>query len=154
MIPLDATNLAILGHLRDGRKAFGEIARSIGVSENTVRTRVSRLQESGILTFSGLIDPDGVEGVKVIYVGVKLSSMDLGAKAEALSRLSGVVSTAVVTGRYDVIITALLTEKFGLLQFLTEELARVEGIASVETFVVYRAFNLRVPMIWGDACES
>jgi Lrp/AsnC family transcriptional regulator for asnA, asnC and gidA len=58
-----------------------------------------------------------------------------------------VVSVNVVTGRYDLILTVLLHEDFGLLQFYTEEVARVAQVQSAETFVVYKGYNQRVPYV-------
>ena len=98
MALLDATNIELLKVLRDGRKPYSDVARELGVSENTVRARVSRLQEEGVLSFSGLVDVERIDGAQVIYVGVKLESMDHREIAEKLSGLTSVVSTAVVTG--------------------------------------------------------
>jgi len=151
MALLDATNIELLKLLRDGRKPYSDVARELGVSENTVRARVSRLQEEGVLSFSGLVDVEQIDGAQVIYVGVKLESMDHREIAEKLSRLTSVVSTAVVTGRYDIIVTALLTDGYGLLEFYSDEISRIDGIRSVETFVVYRGYNLHVPMIAGNS---
>ena len=38
-------------------------------------------------------------------------------------------------------------ELFGLLEFYTEEVAKITEVQSVETFVVYKAYNLKVPYI-------
>jgi len=80
-------------------------------------------------------------------VGVKLQSMDLIKKGEEFSKLRGVVSVSVVTGRFDLILLVLLKEGFGLLEFYTDEVAKVKGVQSVETFVVYKSYNLKVPYI-------
>ena len=40
----------------------------------------------------------------------------------------------------------MLGKGFGLLEFFTEEVARIDNVRSVETFVVYKSFNLRVPL--------
>ena len=75
--------------------------------------------------------------------------MDLQEKARELLRLRGVVSVAVVTGRYDLIAQLVLCEdeNLSLLQFFSSELKKVSDVLSVETYVVYRSFNLRVPYI-------
>jgi Lrp/AsnC family transcriptional regulator for asnA, asnC and gidA len=80
-------------------------------------------------------------------VGIKLNTMNLVKKGEEFSRLKGVVSVAVVTGRYDLILTVLLREDFGLLEFYTQEVDRIEEVSSAETFVVYKGYNLEVPYI-------
>ena len=51
---LDETNLALLQHLRDGRKSFKEIASALSITENTVRARVNQMTREGMLDISGL----------------------------------------------------------------------------------------------------
>ena len=144
---IDETNLAIIKHLRNGRKSFKQISEELSLSENTVRTRVSRLLEEGILDIVGLVDPQSIPGHRVVMVGVKLQTMDLIKKGEEFSKLRGVVSVSVVTGRFDLILIVLFKEGFGLLEFYTEEVAKITDVQSVETFVVYKAYHLKVPYI-------
>ncbi len=144
---IDSIHIAIIKHLRDGRKSFKKIARELSVSENTIRSRVSKLIKEGILEITGLIDPEALPGQKLIMVGVKLETTDLVTKGKEFSELKGVISSSVVTGRYDLILMVLFKEDFGLLEFYTQEISRVEGVQSVETFVVYKSYNLMVPYI-------
>ena len=65
-----------------------------------------------------------------------------------ISRLKGVVSVSVVTGRYDLMVMVLFKEGFDLLEFYTSEISKIDGIDSVETFVVYKSYNLKVPYIF------
>lgn len=144
---IDKTNLAIIKHLRNGRKSYQKIARDLAVSENTVRTRVQKLIEEGILDINGVVNPESMDGHRVVIVGVKLQSMDLVNKGKEFSNLKGVVSVSVVTGRFDLIIVVLLKSGFGLLEFYTEEVSRITDVQSVETFVVYKSYNLKVPYV-------
>ena len=68
-------------------------------------------------------------------------------KAETFSRLRGIVSVAVVTGRYDLMVTVLFNDDYSLEKFYTEEVSKIEGVQSMETFVIYKNFNLKVPYI-------
>jgi len=144
---IDETNIAIIKHLRDGRKSFHEIAEVLSISENTVRARANKLIEEGVLDISGLVNPELLPGHRLAMIGIKLKTMDLVKKGEEFSKLNGVVSVAVVTGRFDLLLTILLDEQFGLLEFYTDEVAGIKGIQSVETFVVYKGYNLKVPYI-------
>jgi Lrp/AsnC family transcriptional regulator for asnA, asnC and gidA len=144
---VDEIHIEIIKHLRDGRKSYKKIAEELGITENTVRSRVARLVEEGVLEISGLVDPQAFPGHRVVLVGVKLATMNLVQKAEEFSKLKGVVSASVVTGRYDLILVVLLKEGFDLLEFYTEEVYRLKDVHSVETFVIYKGFNLRVPYV-------
>jgi len=144
---MDAINIGIIRQLKDGRRSFRRIAESLSVSENTVRTRLARLVDEGVLDISAHVDPEALPQHRVVIVGVKLQTMNLVKKGQEFSKLRGVVSVSVVTGRYDLILVVLLSDDFDLLQFYTEEVARLTDVQSVETFVVYKGYNLKVPYI-------
>ena len=144
---IDETSLSIIKHLREGRKSFQKIAEELSITENTVRARVNRLTEEGVLDVTGLVDPEAIPGHRLVMVGIKLSTMDLVKKGEEFSRLKGVVSVCVVTGRYDLILTVLLNDTYDLLEFYTEQVSQIRDVQSAETFVVYKTYNLKMPYI-------
>jgi Lrp/AsnC family transcriptional regulator for asnA, asnC and gidA len=147
MIKMDETNIAIIKHLRNGRKSYREIADELGVTENTVRSRVLNLMESGALEITGLVDVEALPGHRTAIIGIKLNTMDLVKKGKEFSKIKGVISVGVVTGRYDLILTVLLKEEYNLLEFFTEEVSKIKDVQSSETFVVYKGYNLKVPYI-------
>ena len=144
---IDQINLSIIKHLRSGRKSYKKIADKLSVSENTVRNRVQQLTDNGILEITGLVDPEAISGHRVVMVGVKLKTMDLVKKGAEFSKLKGVISVSVVTGRFDLILMVLLKTGFGLLEFYTEEVSKLKDVQSVETFVVYKSYNLKIPYV-------
>ena len=145
---IDKLNLAIIRHLRDGRKSFNKIAEELDITENTVRARVNRLTEEGVLSIVGTVNPDLIPNHNVIYVGIKLKSRELVPKGEEFSMLRGVISASIVTGRYDIILLVMLKKDFTLLDFLANEIDKVSDIQTVETFVVYKNFNQQIPYIF------
>ena len=144
---IDGTNKEIIRQLRDGRKSFDEIAKNLSITPNTVRSRVKKLIADGILDITGVIDPDKMDNHFLAIIGVKLKNMNLVKKGEEFSRLKGVISVSVVTGRFDLILVVLLKPGFGLLEFYTEEVSRLKDVQSVETFVVYKSYNFKVPYV-------
>lgn len=144
---IDPTNLSIIRQLHDGRKSYKAIADKLHLSENTVRSRVQRMSEEGLLEISGLVNPDSLDGHRAILIGVKLKTPDLVAKGAEFSRLKGVVSVSVVTGRFDIILIVMLKPGFDLLEFFTREISKVSDVLSTETFVIYKNFNLRIPYV-------
>ncbi len=144
---IDDINMAIIKHLRDGRKSHRVIAQDLGLTENTVRARVNKLLESGVLAISGVVDPEGLPYHQLVIIGVKLGTADMFQKAEAFSQLRGVVSVAVVTGRYDLMATVVFNDEFNLQDFYTNEVVKVPGVRSMETFVIYKGFNVKVPYV-------
>ena len=146
---LDETNKAIIKELNNGRRAFSTIAEKIGITENTVRSRVNKLIEDGILQISGLVNPQYIPEMQVVVMGIKLSTLNLEDKAKEVLKLKGVISVMVVTGRYDLIaqIVTSSNDDQSLLNFFKNELSKVKGVSDVETFVVYQSHNYMIPYI-------
>ena len=144
---IDDTNKDIIRSLRDGRKPYSAVADELGITENTVRSRVNRMIDEGVLRITALVDPSLIPGVQVVVMGVKLKTMDLERKAREFSALRGVFSASVVTGRYDLIVQLQLSEEEGLslLDFFKYELVKVAEVQEVETFVVYQSHELWIP---------
>ena len=143
----DELNMDILRQLRDGRKLYTAIAEELNVSHNTIRSRIHNMTEQGLLDVTGRVDPDKLPGHQVVMVGVGVNTMDLEKKGKEFSELKGVVSVAVVTGRYDLLLTVLINDEFDLLDFFKNEMAKVQGVQSTETFVVFKNYNLKVPYV-------
>ena len=142
---MDEISLQIIKHLRDGRKSFDEVGKNLSITTNTVRARVKKLMEKGVLEIIGSIDPEKIDNHFLVIVGVRLKSMRLVDKGEEFSKLKGVISVVVVTGRFDLILTVLLNNRFGLHEFYTQEVSRIKDVMSTETFVVYKNYNWKVP---------
>ena len=144
---IDENTIAIIRHLRNGRKSFKKIAEDLSLSENTIRTRVKKMLDEGILQITGLVDPEQVPRLQPVIIGVKLRTTDLFKKGKEFKKLRGVVSVSVVTGRYDLMLLVLFTRDYGLQEFYAQEVSRIADVRSLETFVIYKSYNLKVPYI-------
>jgi len=58
----DETYISIMIQLRKGRKSYSEIAKSLSITEDTVRARVKKLRDEGIFTITGLVNPSKISG--------------------------------------------------------------------------------------------
>ncbi len=149
MKKIDETNKQIIKQLRDGRKPFSAIAEELNITENTVRSRVNKMIDDGVLKIEGRVDPEKIPGLQVIEMGIKLKTRDLVRKAQEFTMLRGVISASVVTGRYDLIVQIELCddEDLSLLDFFKYELVKISEISEVETYVVYQSNKLLVPYV-------
>ena len=146
---VDDTNRMIISQLQNGRKSYAEIAGELMITENTVRSRANKMMEEGTLKIQGLVNPDSIEGLQIIMIGVKSKSLDIEEKLDELSNLRGVIHAVAVTGRYDIIIWVELFEddNFTLTNFLKYELSQIEDIDNFETYLIYSSRNLMVPYL-------
>ena len=74
LIELDATDDAIIALLRaDGRMPYRAIARELKLTESTVRARVKRLEESGIINGHACLLNQSMLGLKITaYIGISM----------------------------------------------------------------------------------
>ena len=136
--------------MREGRKSYREIAEDIYIAENTVKARIRKLEEAGIIDITTVINPEELDGHQIVMIGLQVDHLDYVQTGEELSKLNRVINVNVVTGRYDFIINVHLDHDFDLLRFLSQELSSIKGITVSETFIVYKSFNLKIPYLLGD----
>ena len=143
----DKTGLEIVRMLQNGRRSYKEIGEALGLSEATIRSRVNRMIEQGLVEIKALISTkDMGAGYFTAYIGVRLKSPALKRTAEQIGELPGVISVAVVTGRYDLILTVMLTPELGLMDFFNIMLEKYsDSISANETFMIYESVNLKTP---------
>ncbi|HHV62760.1 MAG TPA: Lrp/AsnC family transcriptional regulator [Firmicutes bacterium] len=136
---LDELDRAIMKILqRDGRETYTAIAGMLGVAEGTIRKRVNRLIEEGIMKIVAVTDPSKLGMNFMAIVGVHVSSSDLGRIIETLSAMPEVREITVCTGTYDLIIEVVARTNDDLFGFLTEKLRKIPGIAGSETSLVLK----------------
>ena len=138
----DDTDWKIISILKTGDVSNNAIADQLGVSEGTVRARLKRLKEAGILQVRALINPDVLSNKQLVIVAVRVAeSKLLEKKAEELAGLENVLSVSIASGRYDLIAEVLVDSNRGLVQFLTEELSTIDGILASESFIMLKSYN-------------
>lgn len=136
---LDPTDLAILALLQDqGRTPTAQIARSIGVSEPTVRKRIDRMIQDDIIKVVAVLNPRKTGYTTDVLIGVRTETGRLRAVGEALAERDDVVYLGYTTGRYDILVEMLFRDDEQLFRFIEEDVPGLGGIVSTETFHVLR----------------
>jgi Lrp/AsnC family transcriptional regulator for asnA, asnC and gidA len=138
----DETDWKIIEILQQGWVPNNTIARTLNISEGTVRSRLKKLKDAGILTVRALINPDVLANKQLVLVALTVAeSRLLERKAEEIAHLPNVLSVSITSGRYDLIAEVLVDSNKGLVKFLTEELSGIEGITRSESFIMLKNYN-------------
>ena len=138
----DEIDWKIIEILAAGYQPNNTIARDLELSEGTIRQRIKRLKELGILHVKALIDPNLLEQRQLALVTVNVAETRLlESKAEEISKIEGVISVSISSGRYDLIVEVLVDSNHGLVRFLTEKLSSVEGITKTESFLLLKSYG-------------
>jgi Lrp/AsnC family transcriptional regulator for asnA, asnC and gidA len=138
----DETDWKIIEILREAYVPNNTIAQKLHISEGTVRLRLKKLKDSGIVEIKALINPDALERqlLALVAMGVAESRL-LESKAKEVSVLENVLSVSIVSGRYDLIAEVLVDSNKGLVKFLTEQLSTVKGITHSESFLMLKSYG-------------
>ena len=144
---IDDLDRKIIGELqKNGRTSYKDIAKKLRVSDGTIRFRTGRLTRKNILRITASINPFALENGIVALVGMQLEKRTHKKTMEKISRLRGVLSVCNATGRYDLLVEVYLDSQKELSRFLMEDLSRIGGINTTETFIYLDAINKWVEM--------
>ncbi len=133
---LDSIDQYIIEAMRkDGREAFAQIAEKLSVSPGMIRQRYNRLVELGYLKVVAVTNPLMMGIRTMALIGIHTDGNKMLQVAEKISKLDEVVYLVVVSGRYDIVCEVFCRDHEDLLKFLTEKLAKVDGIRETESFI-------------------
>jgi Lrp/AsnC family transcriptional regulator, regulator for asnA, asnC and gidA len=120
----------------NGRASNVEIAKSIGVTETTVRKRIARLLSTGAIEVVAIPSPSlaGLNLSAIIGISTELHS--LRSVCRNLAALPEVRYCGYSTGRFDLIIEAFFADQAHVLSFTTDVLGAMDGITAVETSLI------------------
>lgn len=150
MTDLDATDREIISQLQyDGRKPYTDIAAAIGISEGSVRRRVKRLTESGLLQVVGVAEPQflGLNAAGIIGVNVQAGRIESAAKE--IARFPEVTYLFMASGGFDLFVEVYCRDQEHFVHFLSETLQKVPGVLRTDTFMILKMYKLSYR--WGEA---
>ncbi|AIF69392.1 transcriptional regulator [Palaeococcus pacificus DY20341] len=135
---LDAIDRAILRLLQeDGRMSYSELSRRLKVPESTVRARVKRLVDGGIIRkFAALINPFKAGYSIIAFIAIDIEPSKVKDAVDKLSNLPEVDVLGIATGAHDVLMQVTVRDLQELENFLLEKLGKIEGIKSTETSIL------------------
>jgi DNA-binding Lrp family transcriptional regulator len=144
VVAVDDLDQAVIGALVvDGRQSNREIARKLDVSEGTVRVRLRRLEESGLLRIAGQSDPYLVGAARAwAFVGVDVTSGHARTVAGDLAALPEVAIVAMTAGRHDLLVLVITASRTRLIALVVEEMRSMRNVRATETWEVVQTIGL------------
>ena len=137
---VDSLDRSILNVLRDaGRSSFVEIADRVGVTERTIRTRMKRLEEEGVIR-GYTIRESGIGLTALIRLKVGPGT-EIGALAGEFASWQNVESVYEVSGDADLIAVVHVDDTLGLREMLDKMwLTAPAEISSTQTELVLEQY--------------
>ncbi len=141
--PHNGLNRSIIALLEDdGRMPFSEIAQTLGVSEGTIRNRVSAMKDAGMLRIVAIADPVAAEYQADAMIGLRVApGFTPETVAERLGAEACVVYILWVAGRYDLMIEVVSDDRDHFLSFLDSKIHGATDIIEAEIMLGLKNFK-------------
>lgn len=136
---LDRLDQELIARLReDGRMPYTALAAELGVAEATVRKRVNRLIEKGILRIVGVTSNEKLGLHTQAIVGVKVDGDKVDEVIARLQPLDNVRYIGVSAGEFDLILELVAESNEDLFRFLTKTLRDIPGVVASQTSLIMK----------------
>ena len=133
---MDALDRKLIAQLRiDGRAPVASLAAALGVSRATVRTRLDRLTETGVIQgFTVVLNDPGAEGVRAITL-IEVEGRSAEAVIRRLRGFPEVHALYSTNGRWDVV-AELEVPNLPAFDATLRRIREVDGISVSETSIL------------------
>lgn len=119
--------------IKNGRMAYADIARELGVSRAHVRERVKKLQEDGVIEqFTAVINPEKLGKTLSAFLDVKVAPVAIEELARELSQQPEVVSLYIMSDLQSLHIHTLTQDFEALDRFTSRHIFSRPNILSAE----------------------
>jgi Lrp/AsnC family transcriptional regulator for asnA, asnC and gidA len=136
---LDALDKQIIRILqKTGRKTNTDIARELAVTETTIRKRIAQLMDDDMINIVAVPTPKAVGGDISAIIGLSVDLRAIHSVSEQVRSRPEVRYVGMSAGRYDIILEAFFRSQEHVLEFVTEQLGAMEGIAHIETSLILK----------------
>ena len=141
MRDLDRTDLKILDLLqKNGRLTMTELAHQVGLSATPCTERVRRLERDGVITgYHARVNPNSVKASLLVFVEISLAykSGDIFEEfRRAALRLPNVLECHLVSGDFDYLIKARISEMASYRKLLGSTLLTMPNVRESKSYIV------------------
>ena len=125
----------------DGRRPFTKLAAELGISEASVRQRVSNLINTQVMQIVAITNPVKLGYSMAGMIGLRVSGDRLFEVARQISAFDEVIYLIICAGSFDLLAEVVCQDNDHLLRFLSEKLYKVEGVQQTESFIYLRVYK-------------
>jgi Lrp/AsnC family transcriptional regulator for asnA, asnC and gidA len=148
---LDETDRAIIALLRkDGRATNRELAEQLGLTANTVSTRIKQMENAGQMRVIAVSDFAAHDHKVLIQVAIQVDNRSVSETVTELAQFPEVFAAHVVNGNYDIDLLIAVEDFNALKQFMLHRLSNVRGIRSITPSIVVDILKYSFDQILND----
>ena len=140
---MDDLDFAIIEFLQgNGRIPFTDIAKSLNVTEGTIRNRVAKLIENKAIQIVGLIDPHRAGYDTPALIGISVTPPYLEEAAAEIATFPEVSYLIMVSGEYDLMVEVFCRNREQLASLIRDRLQKVTGVQRTQTFSILHTYKM------------
>ena len=134
---------------RDARVSNRKIAGDLGVTEGTVRGRIKRLQQDGLISFTAITSFGLADSARMAFIGVQADVSEVRDVARQIGELAPVNAVMITMGRFNILAICLFSSLDDLLELASDRILSIPGVHHVETSIAVKTikYNARVVRI-------
>lgn len=133
---IDAVDQRLIEELqKDGRASYKELADMTGISLATVSRRVNHLIRENIIKINAIPNPSRLGYASDVFVALDAEPTKIDSICTALANHPEVHLVMTVMTGFDILIGAHLSTPEMLYNLIKEEIATIDGVSIMETFV-------------------
>ena len=140
-------DLQILSELsNDASISVPRLSKKIDVNSSVVYSRIKRLVKRKLIERFTIVVNDAELGYEVkALTGINIDTKQRDNVIKQLFKIDGVREVAEVTGRFDILVTMYARSLDQMHKMVSEEIGRVEGIQSSESFIEMKSRTKAMP---------
>lgn len=127
---------------------FREIAQRLDLNEVTIRTRIRRLEQSGVMRVIARVDLTALGYPFTALLGLKIRGRTIDEVCAQMVDWPEILSILVVIGRSDLEVQVKASSMEALQELIHERIAGIDGVVGIESALAMRINKYVQP--WGQ----
>ncbi len=134
---------------KDARVSNRKIAADLGVTEGTVRGRVKRLQQEGMIAFTAITSFGLANSAKMAIIGVQAEVDQVREVAGKIADMASINAVMITMGRFNIMAFCVFNELDDLHEIASEQILSFAGVHHVESSIAVKTvkYNARTVKI-------
>lgn len=147
---LDALDAQLVDMLaRDARVSNRRIAVELGVTEGTVRGRIKRLQQDGLIAFTAITGFQIEQSARLAFINVQADVDRVREVAQTIADLPSVNAVLITMGQFNITAMCLIHDLDELVELASDRILAIASVHHVETSIAVKTvkYNARMAKI-------
>lgn len=141
-VQLDDLDLQLIDLLSiDARVSNRKIAAELGITEGTVRGRIKRLQQEGLIAFTAITGLGMAEKSRLAFITIQAEIESVRTIARQIAELPLINAVMITMGQGNILAMCLFDELDGLVDVASDRILALPGVHHVETSIAVKTFK-------------